>query len=130
MNSFYSKKVLREFGLVFGFGFPILFGLIIPFTNGHSIKIWTIFLGILFSGLAIFKPTLLYYPYKIWMKFGKILGWINSRIILGVIFVLVVIPTSLIMKFLGYDPLQLKNNDKVSYKIRKSYRKIDLNRIF
>ena len=29
MNSFYSKKILREFGLVFGFGFPILFGLII-----------------------------------------------------------------------------------------------------
>ena len=43
------------------------------------------------------------------MKIGNALGWINSRIILGFIFVLVVQPIALIMNISGYDPVLDEN---------------------
>ena len=64
------------------------------------------------------------------MKLGKILGWINSHLILGLIFIIVLQPTALVMKFFGYDPLRLKKTKTNSYReIRKDVT-IDLKRIF
>ena len=42
------------------------------------------------------------------MDLGKALGWINSRIILGLVFIIVLQPIAFIMKSFGYDPLKLK----------------------
>ena len=41
-----TKKQLREFGLVIGFGFPIIIGWIIPFLSGHSFRAWSLYLGL------------------------------------------------------------------------------------
>ena len=89
----------------------------------------------LMSGIPIFilgiiKPSLLFFPYKLWMGMGYILGWINSRIIMGLVFFFVVQPTSIIMKCFGYDPLKTKKNDEKSYREEKINHKINLTRIF
>ena len=80
--------------------------------------------------MGIIRPDYLFYPYKIWMKIGHILGWINSRIILGMVFILVLQPIALIMKFFGYDPLRRKKKEQTSYRESKEGHKIDLKRIF
>ena len=130
MNNSVSKKTLTEFGIIFGFVFPILIGWIIPSLGGHSFRLWTLWIGIVFLVFGIFSPRLLFYPYKGWMKIGDGLGWINSRIILGIIFLLVVQPIALIMKLINYDPLRLKKNTNKSYRENIRSKKIDLNRIF
>ena len=130
MESYISKKKLRDFGLLIGFGFPIFIGFIIPYLFGHGFKLWTFFIGIPILTLGIIKPSLLFYPFKFWMILGEILGWINSRIILGCIFFLVLIPISFFMKIFGYDPLKKINKDISSYRELKIDSKIDLNRIF
>ena len=130
MRNIFSKKELREFGLIISFGFPIIIGWIIPLFWGHEFKIWTIFVSIPFLIFTISNPNLLAYPYKYWMIFGEILGWINSKIILGVIFLIILIPISFIMKIFGYDPLKLKNRGKNSYKEFKNQINSDLRRIF
>ena len=56
---------------------------------------------------------------KIWFKFGIILGGIVSPIIMGLVFFLVVTPTSLILKLFKKDILNLKKNDSMSYWIKK-----------
>ena len=76
-----SKKILREFGFLISFTFPILIGWLLPAIRGHSFKIWTLWIGITSLSLAILRPTILLYPYRAWMKLGLILGWLNSRII-------------------------------------------------
>ena len=125
-----AKKQLREFGFLIGFGFPILIGWIIPAIGGHAFRGWTLWIAIPFLIIGILKPRLLFYPYKGWMALGLALGWINSRIILGLVFFLVLQPIALIMKFVGYDPLKIKKNNERSYRENKKDHKVDLTRIF
>ena len=75
-------------------------------------------------------PRILYYPYLIWIKLGYILGWINSKIILGLIFIFVLIPIGFTMKIFGYDPLKIRKIKKLTYKENRQNHKIDLTRIF
>ena len=102
------KKQLREFGFLIGFGFPILIGWVLPSIGGHLFRSWTLWIGIPSLMIGIFNPRLLFYPYKGWMKIGHVLGSVNSRIILGLVFLLVLQPIALIMRCFGYDPLRLK----------------------
>ncbi len=125
-----AKKQLREFGFLIGFGFPILLGWIIPAFGGHAFRGWTLWIAIPFLITGILKPRLLFYPYKGWMLLGLALGWINSRIILGLVFFLVLQPIALIMKFAGHDPLKIKKSNERSYRENKSNNKVDLTRIF
>ena len=126
----FPKNKLKEFGLLVGLAFPILFGLIFPSLRGHSFRTWTLWVSIPLLILAIAKPKLLFYPYIAWMKLGNILGWINSHIILGLIFFIVLQPIALIMKIFGHDPLRLKKIDQKSYRELKTNHKINLERIF
>ena len=130
MNKKISKKKLREFGLLIGFGFPILIGWIIPAIIGHGFRLWTIWLGVSGLLLGVTAPRLLLYPYKSWMALGHALGWINSRVILGLVFLFVVQPIAFIMKFFGYDPLRKNKDNKKSYREINSNRKVVLTRIF
>ena len=125
-----AKKQLREFGFLIGFGFPILLGWIIPAFGGHAFKGWTLWIAIPFLITGILKPRLLFYPYKGWMALGLALGWINSRIILGLVFFLVLQPIALIMKFVGYDPLKTKKRHEMSYRENKSNHRVNLTKPF
>ena len=124
-----SKKTLREFGIIFGIGFPFLIGWLFPLISNHSFKSWTLIVGFSALILGILKPNFLLYPYKFWMSLGLLLGWLNSRLILSIIFILVLQPIALIMKIFRYDPLN-KNIYKKSFKEIRKENKIDLRRIF
>ena len=130
MKKSISKKQLREFGFLIGFGFPIIVGWIIPAISGHIFRSWSLWIGFPSLILGIIKPSLLFYPYKSWMKLGHALGWINSRIILGLIFIVVVQPIAFIMKLFGYDPLRKKKNFEVSYREKRKNHMVDLTKIF
>ena len=126
-----SVKQLREFGLVIGIGLPIIFGWLIPLISGHEFKKWTVLIGLTSLVLSIIGPKLLLYPYKAWMALGHILGWINSKIILGLVFIIVLQPIALIMKLFNYDPLKSKwDSQKSSYREIKINKENDLTRIF
>ena len=124
-----SRKQLREFGLIIGIIFPLIIGFLLPYIYGHVFKSWTIFFSLPFLILGIISPRKLIYPYKFWMFIGSLAGWLNSHIILGLIFIVVVQPISLLLKITNYDPLHLKYNNK-SYKIKKINHKIDLKKTF
>ena len=130
MKKFVSKKQLREFGLLIGLGFPLFLGFLLPLLSGHPFRSWTLYIGIPFLLLGIFKPNFLSYLYEGWMKLGLALGWINSKLIFGLIFIIIVQPISIIMKFFGYDPLRKKFSPEKSYRELKNQKEIDLTRIF
>ena len=69
------------------------------------------------------KPNLLFLIYELWIRLGNLLGWINSRLVLGIVFIFVLLPISFFMRILGYDPLRLKRRGKKTYReIRKNNR--------
>ena len=124
------KKILRDFGFLITFLFPFLIGWLLPLLGGHSFRTWTLWISFPAFTLAISRPSLLFYPYKAWMKLGYILGWVNSRIILGLVFLIVLQPIALVMRIIGYDPLKAKKKSQKSYREMKTHHKVYLRKIF
>ena len=130
MHEKISKNKLREFGLIIGFGFPIIFGWLLPLLTGHVFREWTVWVGSLALIIGLSVPRLLYYPYKSWMALGHSLGWVNSHIILGIVFIFVLQPIAFIMRLTGHDPLRIKRKRKKTYKENRQNHETDLTRIF
>ena len=130
MKEIISKKQLREFGLLIGFGFPLLIGWLIPALMGHEFRSWTLWIGFIGLLIGLASPRTLYYPYKFWMKLGLTLGWVNSRIILGLVYIIVLLPIAFVMRLIGYDPLRTKQIGEKTYRENRKEHQTDLTRIF
>ena len=50
----------------------------------------------------------------LWFKIAEILGWVNSRVLLGIIFFLFLFPISLLMRLLSKMTIKMKR-EKVTY---------------
>ena len=103
-----DKKGLREFGLITGGFIALLFGLLLPLLWGHDLPLipWIIAGSLAF--LSLFIPQSLAPIYQGWMKVAQVLAWVNNRLILGIIFLIIVTPMALIMKIIKRDPLKRK----------------------
>ena len=130
MKETISKKQLREFGLLIGFGFPILIGLLLPSLSGHGFRAWTLWVGGPGLILGLSAPHLLHYPYRGWMALGHALGWVNSHIILGLVFIVVLQPIAYVMRLTGYDPLRRRRKGEKTYRENRQDQRTDLTRIF
>lgn len=130
MHTSLSKQKLREFGLLFGILLPFLLGWLIPYFFGHPFRSWTLLISIPVVIIAIIKPKFLNYLYICWIKIGNFLGWINNHIILGLIFVLVLLPIAFIMRLSGYNPINKKVPNKNTYRETIKDSKINFERIF
>jgi len=108
----------RSFGVVFFLFFLIVS--IFPLFKDENIRIWAAVLAIIFLILGLLNSSALLPLNKIWFKFGILLGNFISPIIMGLVFFMVVTPTSFIMRAFGKDLLNLKKNNKKSYWIEKS----------
>ncbi len=112
-----GRSELRKFGLISGTIVAVLFGVILPWLVEYQWPIWPwIVTGILWVW-ALAMPDNLFIVYKPWLKFGHIAGWINTRIILGLMFYLIFFPAGIIMRVFGNDPMARKMGSSV-----KSYR--------
>jgi len=108
-----DKKGLRQFGLLTGAIFIVLFGLLFPFILNFRIPTWPFVLGGILIIWALVIPGSLNPVYKGWMKLGGAIGWVMNRVVLFIVFYLLFFPVSLIMKIVGYDPMNRKL-DKVA----------------
>lgn len=82
--------------------------------------------------VGVFIPPLAKVFHRAWMTFAFALGYINSRIILTLIYFLVFVPYGLISRLVGRDPLQLRQK-KDSYwtpRIAKRQSKEQFERLF
>jgi hypothetical protein len=116
-----SARELRDFGLLTGALFASLFGLGLPYLKGHAVPVWPWLLAVVLWGLALTHPSSLKYPFLAWERFGLILGWVNSRVILGLIFVLLIVPIGVLARLLGHDPTSREfDPEATSYRIPSS----------
>ena len=111
----------RSFGIVFFVVFLIV-GLW-PILSENDIRIWSIILSLIFLILGLLNSKLLTPLNKVWFKFGITLGGIVAPIVMGLIFFMVVTPTSLLMKLFNKDVLNLKKNNNKSYWILRNQQK-------
>ena len=81
-----TDKELKDFGLLMTWAFPLFIGIIAPWILGKGLQWWTLWVSLFFLSLSFIAPKLIYYPHKAWMFIGGIIGFINTRIILGLLF--------------------------------------------
>ncbi len=110
-----SPRVLRRFAALVGTIVGVVGILLWPgFLSGALLSVT----GMLLAGIAM--PRMLTGPYRVWMTFALVLGYIMTRTVLGLVFFLVVTPLGLIMRLLGRDPMNRKlNPDAPTYWIQR-----------
>ena len=64
------------------------------------------------------------------MKRSLTLVWVNIRVILGLVYMIVLQPISFVMRLIGYDPLRTKRKEEKSYREIRKEQQTDLTRIF
>ncbi len=120
---------LRKFGFIMGGMVALIFGLIFPWIFDKSSEnwpIWPFIVMAIFFLLAIAIPEILRPVNHIWLKIGNVLGFINSRIILGAMFYLMIFPIGMILKLLGKDSMQRKLEENAdTYRILTKVREKD-----
>ena len=111
-----NSKELRQFGFSFAILFSLLIGVVFPLITIKSLRLWPILFSFPFFISALFCPTLLFYPFKFWMKFGFIMGRLNSSIVFGLLYLILLIPLSFIMRLFKHNPLKYKFTKVISYR--------------
>jgi len=101
-----DRRQLREFGLVFAAGLIVMFGLVLPWLAERPWPVWPWITAAVFAVPALVYPPVLRPLNALWLKIGHVLGWINTRIILGVVYFTVFLPAGLLMRALHRDPMQ------------------------
>ena len=107
----------KSFGIVFFIVFLLIS--IYPLIKSGELRLWSLIVALVFLILGLLNSKILTPLNSIWFKFGLLLGKVVSPVIMGIIFFLVVTPTSFIMRILGKDLLNLKYNKNKSYWIEK-----------
>jgi len=106
-------KSLRKFGMTMGIALLAVAVFIIMRRHDPQPAL---LIALIFFILGIAAPILLKPLYIAWMRFAYLLGWVNTRLLLAIIFYLVFTPIGLVMRLCGVDPLKRKiNKEEKSY---------------
>jgi hypothetical protein len=122
MQNEINTKQLRSFGLTVGGIFTVIGIWPVIFHHGNP-RWWAIVVAGCLLIPAVVFPKSLFWIHKGWMAVGHVLGWINTRIILGVVFYVIVTPIGLVRRWLGKDPMgQHLRPDLDTYRVTRKSR--------
>jgi len=120
-NSPVSVEELRKFGFIFSGLLVFLFGLLLPWLLHNTIRVWPFYIGMPVALLATVWPAALRPLYVVWMKFGAVMGFINTHIIMSALFFGMFVPLAWIFKLLGKDPMARKlEKSASSYRVKSA----------
>ncbi|WP_412971850.1 SxtJ family membrane protein [Glaciecola sp. MF2-115] len=110
--SSHDTKAMRSFAISMAIFLPLVFMLVLPWIFNKPMPYWPLVISSTLMVLYFVYPRGIYNPYYLWMIIASILGWLNTRIILALVFYIVITPIGLVMKLLG--KLQYKKQLKES----------------
>ena len=117
-----EKKQLRHFGLIVG-GLFAAIGLWPVLLRAQPPRLWALALALVLVVPAVALPRSLTHVYRAWMVAGEVLGWINTRALLCLIFYGLVTPMGILMRRLRRDPMRRAFEPRVeTYRLPKASR--------
>jgi hypothetical protein len=105
-----SRAALRRFALVVG-GVLLAIALFIAWRRGWDLSGLPLILGVpavVLLALAPLAPPALRPVFRVWMGAAFVMGFVMTRVILTLVFVLLVIPIGLALRLVGKDLLALR----------------------
>jgi len=114
-----GKRELRGFGWVMAIGLG-LFGLLVWYKGNIPAAQWLGGIAGLFLVCGLVVPVVLKPLFIVWMYLARILGWVNTHLLLGLVFYTLFTLIGLGMRLFRYDPLDRKiEPEKGSYWVRR-----------
>jgi len=101
-----TTRQLRNFGLIVGAGFAVV--ALVPVLRGHSLRAWALGLTFVLAIPALIFPRALRPLYRWWMALAEVLAWVNTRIILLLVYYGVLVPTGALLRVRRKDLLRLQ----------------------
>jgi Saxitoxin biosynthesis operon protein SxtJ len=104
------KKTTTMRDLVkFGIGGGVILGGIgaLVLVLGSTVGWYLIGAGVVFLLAGLFVPSVLYPIEKAWMSFAFALGYVNTRLLLGLFYLVIMTPVALIQRLLRTDGLDI-----------------------
>ena len=109
----------RTFGIVFALLFLVIGAW--PLMRDGRPRLWALAIAALFLLAALAAPQVLAPLNRLWTALGLLLGKIIGPIMLFVVYVIAVVPTGLIMRLRGKDPLHRNfEPDAASYWVHRN----------
>ena len=116
-----DRHGLRNFGIVTGTIFGVLFGFFFPWVFELAVPIWPWIMGGVLAAWGLIGPMTLNPVYRGWMRRGLLLSRITTPIVLGFVFYVMIAPIGSVMRRFGWDPMARKIDDSsVSYRVPSS----------
>ena len=101
----------RIFGLVFSAIFFVI--AFLPFILGGEYRLWALLVALVWAVPALFFPSILAPLNRLWAQFGLLMHKVVNPVLMALIFFLTVVPTGLVLKLLGKDPMRRKFDSNV-----------------
>jgi len=100
-----TRRDLRTYGLMMAVVLAAVSGLL-WYREAAGAWPWTGGASVLFLALAGAWPTALKPLYTVWMIAARALGFVNSHLLLALVFFLLFTPMGLVMRLVRRDPLE------------------------
>lgn len=119
-------RLERQFGWVVG-GVFLAIGLWTTWRGSWppAVSQTTGVVGLTLIVLGLTVPRALVHPRRAWMALAEVLGFVSTRVILGVVFFGVMTPIGFIMRRAGWDPLASRRSAGRSHWVAYSPRPAD-----
>ena len=100
-----GSKELRNFGVLIGGMFSVI-GIWPLLLRGEPVRFWAIGLGGALIMLGGVFPSALATFHRGWMQIGHILGWINTRILLSLVYYGLITPMGILFRLMEKDMMR------------------------
>lgn len=98
-----TELPLRKFGLMFG----AVFALLAAWYRAAPLALAVFsLLALGMVAAALLRPSLLAGPTRLWMRLGNLLHHVVSPVVVGVMYVVLIVPAGLLRRWFGGDPLK------------------------
>jgi hypothetical protein len=99
------KNPERSFGVSVGIVLCVIAALLV--WRGRILRAEIVGgIGAVLLVAGLLYPPVLKWPSAAWWRFSRVLGYVNARILLTLLFSLVLLPLSIVWRLTGKDPLE------------------------
>ena len=121
-----SKREVR----ITWIGFTVILAVIgsVIWYKGGSVHPYFYGASAFFAFFAAAAPMALLPLYRLWVKFAMKLAWLNTRLLLGIIFYFLITPIGLAVRIFSHDPMDRKFDKSAATYWRKKEHETGLER--